>query len=92
MDGPSRGFAAYRVADGVTSHEAWGLGSYCYFRANPAVTLDHAFEAPTRPGVRFHNLTTVSLGGGVGTIANIVNQAGDEVRAGQTLATLSSYP
>ena len=25
--------------DSVTSHEAWGLGSYCYFSTNPSVVL-----------------------------------------------------
>jgi hypothetical protein len=32
--GVTQGYAAYKVADSVTSHEAWGLGSYCYFNVN----------------------------------------------------------
>ncbi|HEV8631237.1 MAG TPA: coagulation factor 5/8 type domain-containing protein [Thermoanaerobaculia bacterium] len=92
MDGSSRGYAAYKVGDAVTTHEAWGLGSYCFFRTNPQVVLDHAFEAPTLATVRFRSLTTVSLGGGVGTIAHIINDAGDPASSGHTLATLTSYP
>jgi len=92
MDGPSRGFAAYEVGGRVTVHEAWGLGSYCYFRSNPAVVLDRAFEAPTVDAVRFHSMTTVSLGGGVGTIAHVINDAGPPASAAQTVATLVLYP
>ncbi|MFD9824393.1 RICIN domain-containing protein, partial [Streptomyces violascens] len=33
MNGSTRGYDAYKVASKVTSHEAWGLGSYCYFSA-----------------------------------------------------------
>ena len=36
MNGSTRGYAAYKVANTVTSHEAWGLGSYCFFNANPS--------------------------------------------------------
>jgi hypothetical protein len=92
MDGTSRGYAAYKVGDGVASHEAWGLGSYCYFRSNPSVVLERAFEAPARPTVRFRNMTTVSLGGGVGTIAHVINEAGDPVSSARTMATVTSYP
>src|SRR5262249_29326306 len=45
MNGATLGYAAYKVADSVTSHEAWGLGSYCYFNVNPAVHAAHGFEA-----------------------------------------------
>ena len=46
MDGSSNGYPAYEVAPSVTSHQAYGMGSYCYFNVNPAVVADHAFEAP----------------------------------------------
>ena len=29
------GCAAYKVADSVKTHEAWGLGSYCFFNVDP---------------------------------------------------------
>ena len=51
------------MADHVTSHEAWGLGSYIYMRYNASVTADRAFEVPNTPGVKLHSMVTVSLGG-----------------------------
>jgi hypothetical protein len=83
----ANGYAAYKVADSVTTHEAWGLGSYCYFNVNPAVKADRGFEAPNKSGVKFHNLLTVSLGG-QGSITNIINTTGG-VAAGT--ATVPSY-
>jgi hypothetical protein len=85
------GFAAYKVGAGVTSHEAWGLGSYCFFNTNSSVVLGHSFEVPATAGVRFHDLTTVSLGG-VGTISHIINNSGDAVNSGHTVSTQVSFP
>jgi len=82
MSGTTRGFAAYRVAPSVTSHEAWGLGSYCFFNRNPAIVADRAFEGPIAPNVRFHDMVTVSLGGGKGTIAHVLNDDGPAAIAG----------
>jgi hypothetical protein len=79
MGGKVDGYASYKVADNVTSHEAWGLGIYCYFR-DAAVTLDSGIEAPVAPGVKLHNLTTVWLDGKPGSeIAYIVNHTGGRV-------------
>jgi len=86
------GWASYKVADNVTSHEAWGLGSYCFFNRNPTVVADHAFEAPFVPGVRFRNMVTVSLGGGKGTIAHVINQTGTAAVAGATVQKLVTGP
>jgi hypothetical protein len=82
MNGTTNGFAAYQVGASVTRHEAWGLGSYCFFNKNPSVVADHAFEAPSAPAVRFHDMVTVSLGGGKGTIAHVINDAGPAATAG----------
>lgn len=92
MDDTTRGFAAYRVAPGVTRHEAWGLGSYCFFNRNPAVVADHAFEAPVAPGIRFRDMVTVSLGGGRGTIAHVIDDAGGAAEAGTTVQKLARFP
>jgi hypothetical protein len=81
----SKGFAAYYVAPSVTSHEAWGLGSYCFFNRNPSVVADRAFEAPIAPNVRFHDMVTVSLGGGKGTIAHVLNDTGPAATAGSVV-------
>ncbi|KOG91143.1 coagulation factor 5/8 type domain-containing protein, partial [Streptomyces varsoviensis] len=91
MNGATKGYAAYKVADSVTRHEAWGLGSYCFFNVNPAVAAEHAFEAPRAPGVRFHDMVTVSLGG-TGTIHHIVNDAGGPSNSARNVANLVNYP
>ncbi|MCM2417453.1 RICIN domain-containing protein [Streptomyces sp. RKAG293] len=91
MNGGTRGYAAYKVADAVTSHEAWGFGSYCYFSSNPAVVEEHSFEVPNTSGVKFHNMVTVSLGG-TGTINHVINSTGGPSNSGSNVANLVSYP
>jgi hypothetical protein len=91
MNGSTRGYAAYKVADSVTSHQAWGLGSYSYFNVNPAVVEERAFEVPNNPNVRFTNMVTVSLGG-VGTINRVINNAGGTANAANQQVYLTTYP
>ena len=90
--GTTNGFAAYHVAPGVRSHEAWGLGSYCFFNRNPSIVADRAFESPTAPIVRFHDMVTVSLGGGKGTIAHVINDIGPAATAGASVQKLVGDP
>jgi hypothetical protein len=68
------GWASYKVADGVTAHEAWGLGIYSVFR-HPNVVLTRAIEVPQVPGVRLHHMITVALDN-LGEISNVVNNTG----------------
>ncbi|RAO54715.1 Beta-glucosidase [Micromonospora saelicesensis] len=91
MNGSTRGYAAYKVADSVTSHQAFGLGSYSYFNVNPAVVEERAFEVPNNPNVRFTNMVTVSLGG-VGTINRVINNAGGTANAANQQVYLTTYP
>ncbi|PBC93547.1 Ricin-type beta-trefoil lectin domain-containing protein [Streptomyces sp. OV198] len=91
MNGSGKGYPAYKVASSVTSHEAWGLGSYCYFSANSSVVADHAFEVPSVSGVKFHDMVTVSLGG-VGTISHIINSTGGPSNSSTNVAYLTNYP
>ncbi|WP_326556845.1 discoidin domain-containing protein [Micromonospora sp. NBC_01796] len=91
MNGSTRGYAAYKVADSVNTHEAWGLGSYCYFNVNPAVVGERSFEVPNKTGVKFHNMVSVSLGG-VGTINRVINNTGGPAnQAAQTIYVVN-YP
>ncbi|MFI1995968.1 discoidin domain-containing protein [Actinoplanes sp. NPDC020271] len=83
----ANGYAAYKVADSVTSHEAWGLGSYCYFNVDPSIHSNNGFEVPVNSGVKLHDLLTVSLGGN-GVIDHVVNNTG---AAAQGTATVPSY-
>jgi hypothetical protein len=91
MNGSSKGYAAYKVASTVTTHEAWGVGSYCFFNVNSSVVADHAFEVPQVAGVKFHDLVTVSLGG-TGTISHIINSTGGPSNSSTNVANLVSYP
>ncbi|WAZ25497.1 RICIN domain-containing protein [Streptomyces cinnabarinus] len=91
MNGSTQGYAAYKVADGVTSHQAYGLGSYCYFNVNPSVTAERAIEAPNRAGVTFRSMVTVSLGG-TGTIRHVINDRGGPSNSTTNVANLSNYP
>ena len=70
----TNGWASYKVADTVTSHEAWGLGIYSVFR-HPDVNLTRAIEVPVNPNVRFHDMITVALDD-KGEISNVINNTG----------------
>ncbi|MFI5494543.1 discoidin domain-containing protein [Actinoplanes sp. NPDC051859] len=88
----ANGYAAYKVADHVTSHEAWAMGSYCYFNVNPQVRSDRGFEVPVNGGVRLHNSFTVSLGG-VGVIDHVVNNTGGPAQGTATIpSTVTEFP
>jgi hypothetical protein len=89
--GGAQGWASYKVADSVTSHEAWGVGVYCFFNTNPSVVASRGFEVPNRSGVRFHGLVTVSLGG-VGTINRVVNDTGEVANLPHQVSYVANYP
>ena len=77
--GPVTGYASYKVADTVKTHEAWGLGVYCVFYAAPVVA-ENAFEAPAAPGVQLHHLVTIRLSGRPNSgIEHILNGRGPSV-------------
>ena len=79
------GWASYKVADNVTSHDAWGVGVYSAFRQ--AVVAETAIEAPVQPGVIFHHAQTVFLNGS-GGINHILNATGSAVTTSSRRATL----
>jgi len=93
--GNGNGWAAYKVGAGVKSHEAWGLGSYCFFNiggTNTNIDAARGFEVPDTAGVRLHDVFTVSLGGN-GSISHVVNSAGGAAQGGSTTpVNLVSYP
>ncbi|MGC3002446.1 discoidin domain-containing protein [Streptomyces sp. G35A] len=94
QNGPTKGYAAYRVDDSVDTHEAWGLGSYCNYNVDPGIRQDHGFKTPVKPGVRFHSLLVVSLGG-MGHYNHVINDTGaSTVPAGTSTvpSTVVSYP
>ncbi|MEV3858933.1 coagulation factor 5/8 type domain-containing protein [Streptomyces sp. NPDC050095] len=92
QNGSVKGFAAYKVADSVATHEGWGLGSYCYYNVDPTIRQDHGFEAPNAPGVKFHDLLVVSLGG-KGQYEHVINDIGAATSGDTTVpSTVVSYP
>jgi hypothetical protein len=91
MNGTARGYAAYKVANNVTTHEAWGLGSYIFLNVDTSIWDDRAFEVPNTPGVKFHNISTVSLGN-AGMIQFVINNTGATTPTNSTPATVANYP
>jgi hypothetical protein len=71
--GTKNGWASYKVADGVTDHEAWGLGVYSVFNLFPAVQ-DSSIEVPDVAGVKMHHM--VDFGLSQGTITHVINDTG----------------
>ncbi|MFD7859820.1 discoidin domain-containing protein [Streptomyces microflavus] len=94
QNGGTRGYAAYRVDDSVDVHEGWGMGSYCNYNVDPTIIQEHGFKAPVKPGVKFHSLLVVSLGG-MGHYNHVINSTGaSTVPAGTSTvpSTLVSFP
>jgi hypothetical protein len=85
------GYAAYKVGANVTTHEAWGLGSYNFFNTNPAVNSYHAFEVPNVAGVKFHSILTVSLNN-KGSITHVINDTGAVTPTNTTPSNVVSFP
>jgi hypothetical protein len=71
----TNGWASYKVSDSVTSHQAWGLGTYSVF-LRPHVVLTRAIEVPKTPDVQFHHMITVALGD-LGEISHVINDSGE---------------
>jgi hypothetical protein len=71
----TNGWASYKVAGNVTSHQAWALGIYSVF-LHPGVVLTRAIEVPKTPDVTFNHMITVALGD-LGAITHVINDTGE---------------
>jgi hypothetical protein len=92
VHGTTNGYAAYKVADSVTGHQAWGLGSYCVFIENAEVLTDRAYEVPDAPGVVFTDMLIVCLNGaGGGGIVHCINDVGGPVENGYGVYNMRGY-
>jgi hypothetical protein len=85
------GYAVYKVADNVKTHEAWGMGSYSFFNVGPSIHAERAFEVPNTPGVKLHDILTVFLNGN-GGIDHVVNDTGAAVNSSNQVTNIVSYP
>ncbi|MFI7099178.1 coagulation factor 5/8 type domain-containing protein [Streptomyces sp. NPDC050161] len=92
QNGDTKGFAAYAIADKVSTHEGWGLGSYCFYNVDPSIRQGHGFKAPDKPGIKLHDLLVVSLGG-KGQYEHVINDIGAPTSGESTVpSTVVSYP
>ncbi|MDQ0779525.1 hypothetical protein QF026_007991 [Streptomyces aurantiacus] len=86
------GYAAYKVADSVSTHEAWGLGSYCNFTSDPSIVQHHGFQVPVKSGVKLHSIQVISLGG-KGQYGHVVNDTGAPTSGSDTIPSkITSFP
>jgi hypothetical protein len=81
--GPNHnGYPSYKVADGVTSHHAEGIGVYSVFYNY--VVSENAIETPAALRTSMAHMMTVSLSSG--EITHIINGEGDTVGNGNMTA------
>jgi hypothetical protein len=94
------GYAAFKVADNVTSFSGYGMGSYSFFNHIFNQDMDifaaNAFEVPTTlsPG-SMHDLLTIFLStSGKGGIQHVINGTGGSstIANPDTPVTVVSYP
>jgi fibronectin type 3 domain-containing protein len=83
------GYASYKVADSVTTHETWGFGIYSYFR-DAVVKANSAMEVPNTPNVKAHNTCSVFLSGN-GEITHVINNTGAVALSGNIRQTVNEY-
>jgi hypothetical protein len=87
----STGWASYKVANSVTSHEAWGLGIYSVF-TNGGIFMSRAIEVPNTANVRFHSMITVAIGPN-GGIWNVINNTGGSTQPNVSFTPkVTSFP
>ena len=91
------GWAAFKVADGVSSFHGYGMGSYSFFNQGVDIFAAHAFEVPdTLPAGSLNDLLTIFLDAshGKGGILNVVNDTGgpSTIANPDVPVTVVSYP
>jgi hypothetical protein len=90
------GWAAFKVASGVTSFHGYGMGSYSFFNQGVNIYAANAFEVPsTLPVGSLNDLLTIFLStAGSGGILNVVNDTGGSstIANPDVPVTVVSYP
>jgi hypothetical protein len=98
MEAPGvNGWAAFKVANTVTSFKGYGMGSYSFFNQGVNIFAANAFEVPvTLPPASLNDLLTIFLNStaGSGGIQNVVNGTGGSstIANPDTPVTVVSYP
>lgn len=72
------GWAAFKVANHVSSFIGYGMGSYSFFNQGVNIYAAHAFEVPVSlPASSLHDLLTIFLStAGFGGILHVINDTG----------------
>src|SRR5271156_964769 len=90
------GWAAFKVANNVTSFKGYGMGSYSFFNQGVNIFAANAFEVPSKlPPESLNDLLTIFLStSGSGGILNVVNGIGGSstIANPDTPVTVISYP
>jgi hypothetical protein len=90
------GWAAFKVANTVTSFRGYGMGSYSFFNQGVNIYAANAFEVPvTLPPSSLNDLLTIFLStAGSGGILNVVNGTGGSstIANPDVPVTVVSYP
>jgi hypothetical protein len=90
------GWAAFKVADWVTSFSGYGMGSYSFFNQGVNIYAANAFEVPSKlPAESLHDLLTIFLStAGSGGILNVINNTGgpSTIANPDVPVTVVSYP
>ncbi|OCA99127.1 discoidin domain-containing protein [Clostridium beijerinckii] len=89
-NGTQNGYASYKVADSVTSHQLFGSGIYSYFR-DSVVSENNGIEVPNASGVKVHHACSVYLSGN-GEITHVVNNTGNTAKSGDMKQSVTDYP
>ena len=83
------GYVSYKVNDNVSSHYAYGIGAYSYFRDH-YVDVTASIVAPTSDQVKFTNSLSVFLNG-QGKIDYVIDQTGNSVSGNGQTAYVCQY-
>lgn len=87
------GYSSYKVDEGVSHHQAYGLNVYSFFRDSDNIFVDNAVESPSQGTIDFTHLQTFWLGGHYNTgIRNIINERGQGVDAVNRERSLQNWP
>ncbi len=85
------GCASYKVADGVTTHRAYGIGIYLVNYSG--VNLASAIEVPEGEGILMNHLVVCSFAAQNGsTISNVINDFGGAVGENSSRRLVEQYP
>jgi hypothetical protein len=90
------GWAAFKVANTVTSFKGYGMGSYSFFNQGVNIYAANAFEVPTTlPPESMNDLLTIFLStAGSGGILNVIDNTGGSstIANPDTPVTVVSFP